>query len=205
MPFALVIGSAMGQIGIPGGVGFAGGAGMYSGSAQLAAVNLLGAGADLVVILAAVAVINARLLVYGAALEARFRGQPWWFRWFGPHFIVDQTYAMATRRSELDEPGAFRRYWLTAGVVLGFAWMGAMMLGMALGGAIPASSPLNFAATAVLIAIVTPRLRAPRSLVIAGVAAAVAIAGSSLPNGLGLAGGMVAGITVGMLSEVRQR
>jgi predicted branched-subunit amino acid permease len=109
VPFALVIGSAMREIGVSGGVGVLGGGAMYSGSAHLAAVALLGAGAELVMILAAVAVINSRLLVYGAALEPRFRTQPRWFRWLGPHFLVDQTYALATARDDLDAPD--RRSW----------------------------------------------------------------------------------------------
>jgi predicted branched-subunit amino acid permease len=205
VPFALVIGSAMREIGVPAGVGVFGGGGMYSGSAQLAAVAMLGAGAELLVILAAVAVINARLLVYGASLEPHFRAQPRWFRWLGPHFLVDQTYALATARGDLDPPQRFRRYWLTAGLILGAFWVVAMAAGMGLGAAIPASSPLNFAATAVIIAMLVPRLRARRPVIVAVVAIVVAAAGSGLPDGLGLGAGMVAGIAAGALHEVSRR
>ena len=204
VPFALVIGSAMREIGVSGGVGVLGGGAMYSGSAH-AAVALLGAGAELVMILAAVAVINARLLVYGAALEPRFRTQPRWFRWLGPHFLVDQTYALATARDDLDEPDRFRRYWVVAGLVLGAFWIVAMAAGMGLGAAIPASSPLNFTATAVIIALLAPRLRARPQVLVAAVAAAVATTSSSLPNGLGLGVGLAAGIVAGALIEARQR
>jgi predicted branched-subunit amino acid permease len=205
VPFALVIGSAMREIGVSGGVGVLGGGAMYSGSAHLAAVALLGAGAELLMILAAVAVINARLLVYGAALEPRFRTQPRWFRWLGPHFLVDQTYALATARDDLDEPDRFRRYWVVAGLVLGAFWIVAMAAGMGLGAAIPASSPLNFTATAVIIALLAPRLRARPQVLVAAVAAAVATTSSSLPNGLGLGVGLAAGIVAGALIEARQR
>ena len=205
VPFALVIGSAMREIGVSGGVGVLGGGALYAGSAHLAAVALLGAGAELVMILAAVAVINARLLVYGAALEPLFRGQPRWFRWLGPHFLVDQTYALVTARDDLDEPGRFRRYWLVAGLVLGAFWVTAMAVGMALGAAIPASSPLNFTATAVIIALLAPRLRARPQVLVAAVAAAVATTSSSLPNGLGLGAGLAAGILAGGLIEARRR
>ncbi|MGH8824186.1 MAG: AzlC family ABC transporter permease [Jiangellaceae bacterium] len=201
VPFALVIGSAMREIGVPGSVGVLGGGALYAGSAHLAAVTLLGAGAEIVMILVAVAVINARLLVYGASLEPHFRDQPLWFRWLGPHFLVDQTYALATARDDLDAPARFRRYWLVAGLVLGAFWVVAMAAGMGLGAAIPASSPLNFAATAVIIALLAPRLRARGPIVVAGVAAVIAIAASGLPNGLGLGAGLAAGIVAGGLVE----
>lgn len=205
VPFAVVIGSVMRQMGIPGWIGVLGGAGMYGGTAQLAALTLFGAGAELGVILTAVAVINARLLIYGAGLEPRFHGQPAWFRWLAPQFIVDQTYALVSERDDLDDPRRFRRYWLVCGAVLGLIWVASMAAGMLVGGALPASSPLNFAATAVLIALLMPRLRSVNAVVVTGVAAAVAVIASDLPNGLGIGLGMAAGMAVGTVRELTGR
>jgi branched chain amino acid efflux pump len=54
--------------------------------------------------------VNARLLLYSAALGDRFRAQPAPFRWLAPHFIIDQTYLMADARPALAGRD-FRRYW----------------------------------------------------------------------------------------------
>lgn len=92
-PFALVIVS-LSQLEMSLWPGLAASALMYGGSAQLAAMNLIAGAADIATILATVAVVNARLLMYGAALEPRFANQPRWFRWLVPQFIVDQTYTV---------------------------------------------------------------------------------------------------------------
>lgn len=204
VPFAMVVGAATRQVGISLGVGVLGGVGMYSGTAQLAATTMLAAGTELVLILAAVLVINARFLIYGAALEPRFHDQPRWFRWLGPHMLIDQTYALVTSRADLDDAGRFRRYWLTAGAALGAVWMVCMAAGMLLGAVLPPSSPLAFVGTAVVIALLVPRIRVPKQVLVAVVALVVATFTSGLPSGTGLAVGIVAGIAVGAASEVRR-
>lgn len=204
VPFAMVVGAATRQVGISLGVGVLGGVAMYSGTAQLAAMTMLAAGTELVVILAAVVVINARFLIYGATLEPRFHRQPRWFRWLGPHLLIDQTYALVTSRDDLADPVRFRRYWLTAGAALGAVWMVCMGAGMLLGAVLPPSSPLAFVGTAVIIALLVPRLRAPRQVLVAVVALVTATAASGLPNGTGLVAGIAAGVAAGALSEVNR-
>lgn len=200
MPFAAVIGVTIAQArAIPAWAGLLAGPVIYAGSAHLAAVSLLDAGAGAATILATVAIINARLSMYGAVIEPHFRRQPTWFRWLAPHFLVDQTYALATARTDLEDPARFRRYWATIGVVLGTGWTAAMAAALMLGPVIPAHSPLDFAATAVFIGLLVPRLRerlARRPALIAGVVALVA---APLPNGLGLLAGALAGITPALL------
>lgn len=202
VPFAMVVGAATRQVGISLGVGVLGGVGMYSGTAQLAATTMLAAGTELVLILAAVLVINARFLIYGAALEPRFHDQPRWFRWLGPHMLIDQTYALVTSRDDLDDARRFRRYWLTAGAALGVVWMVCMAAGMLLGAVLPPASPLAFVGTAVVIALLVPRIRVPRQVLVAVVAMVVATGASGLPGGAGLAVGILAGIAAGAASEL---
>lgn len=203
-PFAVVIGVAMREtdIGLVGGL--VGSFAIYGGSAQLAAVTLLKVGAGMLAVVATAAVVNARFLVYAAALEPLFRDQPRWFRWFGPQLIVDQTYALASRRPELTDPGVFRRYWLSAGAVLSAVWLSSIAAGMTLGPVLPASTPLDFAAVAVLVALLAPHLRGRIPLAVAAVAAVVAAAGSELPGGVGLLAGIGAGLGVaGFLDRSR--
>jgi len=204
-PFALVVGVAMREVDIGVVGGLAGSFAIYGGSAQLAAVTLLKVGAGMLAVVATAAVVNARFLVYAAAMEPLFRRQPRWFRWLGPHLIVDQTYGLTAGRDELTEPGVFRRYWLVASALLCTVWLSSIAIGMTLGPVLPASAPLHFAAVAVLIGLLAPHLRAPVPILVATVAAVTAAAGAALPGGIGLLVGIGAGLAVGGLSDRRQR
>jgi predicted branched-subunit amino acid permease len=203
-PFAAIVGVTIAQSQVvPPWAGLLAGPAIYAGSSQLAALSLLEDGAGVATIIATVAIINARLSMYGAVLEPRFRSQPTWFRWLAPHFLVDQTYAIATARTDLDDPGRFRRYWAAAGIVLGIGWTAAMGLALLLGPIIPADSPLTFAATAVFVGLLFPRLRERVARRPAAVAGVVALIASPLPHGLGLLVGALAGVAPSLLRPRR--
>jgi predicted branched-subunit amino acid permease len=205
VPFAAVIGVTIAQSTlVPVWVGMLAGPLIYGGSAQLAALTLADTGAGLLTVVGTVLVINARLVMYGAAIEPRFRGQPSWFRWAAPHFLVDQTYTLANERPNLSGP-AFRRYWGTVGLVLGAVWIGTMYLAVALGPAVPTDSPLTFAATAVFVALLVPRLRHRAARRPAAIAGVVALVASPLPHGLGLLVGALAGVLPAILLAERDR
>jgi predicted branched-subunit amino acid permease len=196
VPFAAVIGVTLAQSAtVPGWAGLLAGPLMYAGSAQLAAVTLLDGGAGVATILLTVAIINARLSMYGAVMEPHFRAQPTWFRWLAPHYLVDQTYAMTASRSDLGDPSRFRRYWSTAGLALGLGWTAAMGLALVLGPVVPSESPLTFAATAVFVGLLVPRLRERVARRPAGIAALVALFAAPLPHRLGVLLAIIAGVT----------
>lgn len=202
LPFAAVIGVTIGRSDtVPVWAGLLAGPVMYAGSAQLAAITLLQGGAGAVTVLVAIVIINARLSLYSALMEPRFRSQPGWFRWLAPHFLVDQTYMIATARDDLSSPQRFRRYWGTAGVLLGLAWTGAMSLATVVGPIIPLDSPLTFAATAVFVGLLVPQLRERIARRPAFIAAVVALVAAPLPHGLGLLAGVTAGIAPTLLTS----
>jgi hypothetical protein len=87
-----VIGAAGGDLGLPVAGHLAGAAAVFAGAANCAALTLLTAGAGAWTVLATVALVNARFVVYSASLEPRFRHQPRWFRWLGPALLIDQNY-----------------------------------------------------------------------------------------------------------------
>ncbi len=204
LPFAAIIGVTVGQARlVPVWAGLLAGPLMYAGSAHLAAITLLEGGASTVAVLATVAIINARLSMYGAVIEPHFRAQPAWFRWLAPHFLVDQTYVMATARDDLADPRRFRRYWATAGLVLGVGWTAAMAAALLLGPAVPVDSPLTFAATAVFVGLLVPQLRQRLARRPAVVAAVVALIASPLPSGLGLLLATVGGIVPAVIHPRR--
>jgi 4-azaleucine resistance transporter AzlC len=204
-PFGVVIGVASAAQGL-GPVGAtATGVLVYAGTAQLTAITMLAGGASAATALLAVLVINARLLMYGAAMEPLFRPQPWWFRWFGVHFIVDQTFMIATARTDLADPRRFRRYWLTVAAVLTSLWVVATVVGVLLGPVLPEDSPLGFAVTAMFIGMLLMKLTTRPALAATIVGAAVAAATAALPHGMGVILGTVAGIVAGTVTSRRSK
>ncbi|MGD9526758.1 AzlC family ABC transporter permease [Pseudonocardia sp.] len=204
-PFGLVIGATATHAGLPVLPHALAAATTFGGAAHLAVLTLGAAGAGLAAAVGIAALINARLLLYSAVLEPRFRGQPPWFRWLAPALIIDQTYVMVLDRDDLSDPAAFRRYWLTAGGLLVTAWAAAIGIGGVVGPMLPAGSPLDAAAAVVLAGLLGPRLAACRPAAVAATALAVSIAGAPLPGGVGLAAGIGAGMLVGLLMDRSDR
>jgi predicted branched-subunit amino acid permease len=200
-PFALVIGATATQLGLPPVADMAAAATVFAGAAHFAPLTMFAAGAGVLAALGTAALINARLLLYSASLEPRFRDQPRWFRWIGPALLIDQTYLMVLARDDLDEPSRFRRYWLAAGGLLLASWTTVVGLGGVLGPLLPAGSPLDAAAVVVLAGMLGPRLAAVRPALVALTALLVATAGASLPGGVGLVAGIVAGIMAAALLD----
>jgi predicted branched-subunit amino acid permease len=201
-PFAMLIGVTAVRSGVGAGSGVLSSALLYGGSGQLTAITLMGSGAGAGAVLAAVTLVNARFLLYAAALEPHFRDQPRWFRWAAAHFVVDPTFAMVTRRRDLDDPARFRRYWLTAGGVLAVAWVAMTAVGGLLAPVLPASSALDVAAPAMFLAMLVPQLRARPAVVGAGSAAVTAALASPLPSGLGLMCGIAIGVVAASITPV---
>jgi predicted branched-subunit amino acid permease len=206
-PFGLVIGVTVQQTRAGALLGIGSAAAILAGSAQLSVLTMLHAGAAALAVVGSVAVVNARMLLYAAALEPRFRGQPQWFRWLAVHFVVDQTFALATAREDLTDPGIFRRYWLALGGMLTATWTGLVALGVVLGPRLSGGGRvLAFAPVAVFLAMVAPRLTDRPALTAAGVAGVVtgALAFSgSLPAGIPVLIGAGAGVLAAAVSQGR--
>jgi predicted branched-subunit amino acid permease len=198
-PFGLVVGVTIAQSRFGPALGLGSAALFFGGTAHLAALTLLTAGAGPAAVLATVVVVNSRLALYGAALQPHFRSQPAWFRWLAPHLMIDQTYAIAAARPELAEPADFRRYWLTAGVAAEVVWLAGHAAGLLLGPVLSRDSPLQIAAPAVLVGLLAPQLRRRPAAVAAAVVTAAAA--SVLPRGVGLVVGVVAGLLAAALVD----
>ena len=204
MPFGLVVGITAAAQNIVGAGAVGVTAFLYAGTAEMAGFAQLAAGSAPAAAIATVVIVNARLLLYGAALEHRFHGQPLWFRLLGPMLLIDQTYASATEKGPAQAP-AFRRYWLALGVTLGVCWTGSVAAGMILGPQLPANLPLATAGTACLLGLLVPRLMDRRSLIAALTAAAIAAAAIALPAGIGILLATTGGILAGAAATRKER
>jgi predicted branched-subunit amino acid permease len=166
---------------------------VFGGSAQLTTISTLYLGAGVITAVLSGALVNARIMLYGAALEPWFRDQPRWFRLLAPHFIIDQTYLSAIAHTEI-RGRDFRRYWALAGVLVLLSWTGSIVVGLALGPVLPPLPHLALVATALFVAMLVPKLVDRTTVVAAVVAAAAALLVGRLVPELGILGGTAAGV-----------
>ena len=99
-PFGLALGATLAAIHIPPLIAWSSSPLVFGGAAQLLAVQLLDTGASVAVVVLGALVVNARMLLYGAALAVN--------RFQGPD--------SGTARDRL-------RYYLAVGLTLWTAWM----------------------------------------------------------------------------------
>lgn len=168
---------------------------MLAGAAQLATLTVLSAGGGLVAAVLAGAFVNARMLLYSAGMSDRFAEQPPWFRWLAPQTLIDQTFLVATEARDLDAR-AFRRYWVTIGVVIASLWLFAVWTGMLLQSTLPSRGPLEIAGPAVMVALLMPNLTDRRRRRVAFVAAASSGAGGLVHGGTAVVVAIVAALLV---------
>lgn len=204
MPFALVIGLAIVEAGINPFAGWSGSWLIFGGAAQLTVVSLLGTGAAFFAVVAAGLVVQARHLMYSAAMAPTFQRQPSWFRWVGPYVLIDQMFALVSVRTD-DDPDDFRTYYLAAGATFWILWQLTTALGIAIGPAVPLEWNLQFAIPLLFIGLLVLGIDKTSKLVAALVGAGVTFLFAGLPNRSGLLVGAFAGILVGTLMERLKR
>jgi predicted branched-subunit amino acid permease len=118
-------------------------AAIYSGSAQLAAVNLLQTGeATLWALFATILIINARYLLFGASLQPwLWQAGPW--RAYGSLLLMgDANWLMTMRAVRAGEED--RAYLAGTGVPIAFGWLGGTALGAGAVSVLPRPEALGF-------------------------------------------------------------
>jgi branched chain amino acid efflux pump len=198
IPFALVLGVAMTESAMTTPVAWSSNI-IFGGAAQLATVTLAGTATWLTLVLTAT-VINLRHVMYSAAMAHHFRDQPRWFRWVGPFVLIDQMFALTSRRDDLDPP-VWRRYYLAAGMFLLVTWLIGVTVGIAVGSAIPTEWRLDIAPAVMFGGLVVLGLTTRPAALAALTGAAVCFAGLDIPNNGGVLLGAAAGVLVGFLAD----
>jgi len=204
MPFALVIGLAIVESGVNPFAGWSGSWLIFGGAAQLTVVSLLGTGVAAFAVVTAGLVIQARHLMYSAAMAPTFQDQPTWFRWVGPYFLIDQIFALTIIETDQD-PATFRTYYMASAVTMWVLWQVTTALGLALGPIVPEAWNLEFAVPLLFVALLVMGIDRTSKLIAALVGAGVTFLFASLPNRTGLLVGAVAGILMGTLAERARR
>jgi 4-azaleucine resistance transporter AzlC len=144
----------------------------FAGSAQFAAVSVLGAGGSVAAAVAAAVLLNARYGPIGLSV-APVLGGAWWRRFLLGQLVVDESWAIANRGN-----GSFDRQRLIgAGVVLYLAWVTATAVG-ALGASLladPKALGLDAAFPALFLTLLWPQLRERRAAAVAALGAGIAL------------------------------
>jgi 4-azaleucine resistance transporter AzlC len=143
----------------------------FAGSAQFAAVSILGAGGGVAAAILAAVLLNARYAPIGISVGPIFPGSVW-RRIAEAQLIVDESWALSSRGQ-----GRFDRGILVgAGAALWVAWTGGTVVGALAGGAIgdPNTLGLDGAFPALFLALLLPQLggRQRRLAALAGAAIA---------------------------------
>ena len=179
---------------------------VFAGSAQLAAIPLIAAGAPLWVILATAFCVNLRFVVFSLHLRDYFMFLPRTRRLYLGYFTGDVTYVLYTRRfpkpAETETQRRAQMAYLWGGNVSNWVfWQTLSMLGIFLGNALPARWGLEFAGTLALLAVAcslaTTQLRALSALI----AAAAAVALYGLPYRLNIVSAIAVAVAICLFIE----
>jgi 4-azaleucine resistance transporter AzlC len=180
---------------------------VYAGAAQFAAVGYVASGLAWPGIILLTALLNARHLLYSAALRPWLRDVPLPRRAVMAHLLTDESFALAIshfrRIGRTDEPG----YWIAAIGPDGlFTWTLATLAGVVLGAQIPEPARLGIdvifpaAMIGLAVGLITGRRELVAAIVGAGVAVGVALITS--PS-IGIVSGGIVGPLVALLVPKR--
>lgn len=181
---------------------------VYAGSAQLTALPLIESGAPLWLITAAAMVVNIRFIIFGAALQPYFRHLSWCKRLFLGYLTSDIAFVLFMSRFGNDKgAGRAKHLWYFLGLIIPnwIVWQLCSFAGIYLGGFIPDSWGIEYAAILALIAVVIPLIKTRPLLMCLVASGLVAWVGQLLPLRLGLIAAVVAGIVAGVVTEQLQR
>jgi predicted branched-subunit amino acid permease len=175
---------------------------VYAGSAQLAALPLIVAGAPLWVLWATALCVNLRFVIYSAHWHKYFGHLPRTQRLLLGYFAVDLSYVLFARRFPEPEPRPEQWPYFWGGAAWNWAsWQGASLIGIVLADRIPTEWGLGFAGVLALLGLTYSLLHGAKTWLAAGVAAGAAVAAFALPLKLNIVVGIAAGVAVGLLLD----
>jgi predicted branched-subunit amino acid permease len=179
---------------------------VFAGSAQLAALPLLLAGAPFWVILAAAFCVNLRFVVFSAQMRPYLMHMPLPERLFRGYLCADLTYMLFVRRFAAPpqteaERREQRAYFFGNSVCNWLSWSLPSVAGIALAQAVPQRWGLAFAGTLALIGIMASLATTRLRVLALAVASGVAVAAYALPLKLNIVLAIGAAVAASLMTE----
>ena len=181
---------------------------VYAGSSQLAAIPLIVAGAPAWVVWATAFCVNLRFVVFSLHLRDYLVHLPRWRRLTHGFLTADMSYALFTRHCPepaQDAPGRLAQEAYLAGnyFLTWCSWVGASLVGVAVGNLVPTTWGLGFAGVLCLVGIVCSLANTPLRVLAAAVAGAAAVATYALPLKLNVVAAIAIAVLACMVVESR--
>ncbi len=170
---------------------------VYAGSAQLAVLPLIMAGAPIWLIFLTALLVNFRFIIFSAVVGPHFAHLHWTRRlWYG-YFNADLVMAFFPQRfpqHTFGKPLGKLGYFTGLAMPTWCSWQLGSLVGILLASQIPREWGIGFAGTLVLLGLTIPLIINRATLAGVVVASLVAVAAAGLPYRLGLIVAMLAGI-----------
>ena len=175
---------------------------VYAGSAQLAALPLMAAGAPLWVVWATAFCMNLRFVIFSAHWRKYFGHLPRAKRLALTYVAADLNYVLFVRRFPEPKPAPGQiPYYLGSVCCSWVTWEVPSLIGIALADRVPTDWGLGFAGVLALLGLAYSTLSGRNTWIASGLAAATAVAAFDLPLRLNIVVAIAAGVTVGMLLD----
>ena len=201
IPFGLAVGAASAAAHLSATTALFGAIVLLAGAAQLAAVELLGAGGGIASVVVVTALVNLRFVLYGSGVAAWFDGLPLRRRLLLAFPIVDQTFMLCQRRFESEHDHSWRqRYYTTATAVLAGTFVGSQAIAYQLGSTLPDALGLHLAAPLAFAGMLANNLQGRGTVVAGTMSASIFVAGAGILGPVALPLGVIAGVTAGALA-----
>ena len=117
----------------------------------------------------------------------------------GAYVLIDQVFVLSQIK-RIDDPVAFRRYFLSAGFTFWTLWMISTALGVVLGPAIPTEWGVEFAAPVLFVSLMMAASERQDKLAAAAMAMGVTYLLASLPNRAGILIAVIVSVFVTLLA-----
>jgi branched chain amino acid efflux pump len=175
---------------------------VYAGSAQLAALPLIAAGAPLWVIWATAACMNLRFVIFSAQWRKYFGHLPRIERLLLTYLATDLNYVLFLQRFPEPKPRPQQiPYYLGSVMWSWLSWQVPAFVGIVLADRVPEQWGLGFAGVLALLGLAYSTLSGRKSWIAAVAAAVVAVAAFALPLRLNVVVAIAAGVAIGLLLD----
>lgn len=170
---------------------------VYAGSAQVASLPLIAAGAPMWVIWVTTLCVSLRFLAFGYHYRPYFMHLPRGRRLALSFLMGDANFALFIRRFPEHIDGVpYERYFLGSALTIFVVWQLSIVTGILAGHGIPQSWGLGFAGTMALLALTCTQLKDRTNLLAAVVSVVVAVATYALPMKLNIVAAVAAAVLV---------